>query len=157
MSKNGISTLPFKRDRVIAKLDLAKVIREGKTVVYGELTTDVNNDTTIDITKQSIGTSVPQNGWSMTTAQGTGTITNVQDLGAVWRITYDGPAASQDAGSIVTIISTADVNAPSFRTRNEYDLDLLPTLPGIGSNDPADRVNNPNIGGLVLGRPWIEP
>jgi hypothetical protein len=36
-----------------------------------------------------------------------------------------------------------------------YDLELLPTLPGIDSNDPADIVNNPNPGGLQPGRPWV--
>ena len=74
MAANGISTLPFKRDRVVAKLELAKAKR---------------------------------------TAEG--------------------------------------------RARSDYDLSLLPTLPGIDSNDPADIVNNPNEGGLQPGRPWIEP
>jgi hypothetical protein len=72
MAANGISTLEFKRDRVIAKLDLAeaKRIAQGNTLPF-------------------------------------------------------------------------------------YDPTLLPTLPGIGSNDPADIVDNPNVGGLVEGRPWV--
>lgn len=74
MAANGISTLPFKRDRVIAKLELAKAKR---------------------------------------TAEG--------------------------------------------RARSDYDLALLPTLPGVGSNDPTDIVNNLNEGGLQPARPWIEP
>ncbi len=36
-----------------------------------------------------------------------------------------------------------------------YDLTLLPTLPGIDSNDPDNIVNNANIGGLIVGRPWV--
>jgi hypothetical protein len=72
MSANGISRLEFKRDRVIAKLDLA----EAKRVAQGK------------------------------------------DL--------------------------------PF-----YDLTLLPTLPGIGSNDPGDIVDNANVGGLQPGRPWV--
>lgn len=130
MAANGISTLTFKRDRVIAKLDLATLDREGRIVVSGVLTTDISSDTTIDITKQSIGAVVPQNGWSLITDQGTGTITDVEDLDTIWRITYDGPPASQDAGSSVTIVSPVDETAASFRLRNVYDLDLLPTVPG---------------------------
>lgn len=37
-----------------------------------------------------------------------------------------------------------------------YDLTLLPTVPGVNSNAIEDIVNNPNIGGLVHGRPWVE-
>jgi len=73
MAQNGISTLQFKRDRVIAKLDLAKV----KRIAEG-------------------------------------------------------------------------------RELSDYDLTLLPTLPGINSNDPDDLVINDNIGGLQPGRPWVE-
>jgi len=72
MAANGISTLAFKRDRVVAKLDLA----EAKRV-----------------------------------------------------------AQSKDEPF--------------------YDLNLLPTLPGINSNDPDDIVDNANVGGLQPGRPWV--
>lgn len=34
------------------------------------------------------------------------------------------------------------------------DANLLPTRYGINSNDADDIVDNPNTGGLVLGRPW---
>ena len=156
VAKNKISSLQFKRDRVVAKLDLAQAHRQGRSVSYGITTVDANNDTVFDITKQSLGSVTPQVGWSLTTAAGTGAITNVEDLGTLWRITYAGPAASPDAGDVVTIISTEDANAPAYRVRNQYDLDLMPTLPGVGSNDPGDRVNNPNVGGLQTGRPWIE-
>jgi hypothetical protein len=37
-----------------------------------------------------------------------------------------------------------------------YDLDLLPTLPGVNSNAVEDIENNPNSGGLQQGRPWVE-
>jgi hypothetical protein len=72
MAANGISTLEFKRDRVVAKLDLAeaKRVAEGRDLPF-------------------------------------------------------------------------------------YDLTLLPTLPGIGSNDPEDIVDNANVGGLQPGRPWV--
>ncbi len=74
MASNGISTLEFKRDRVIAKLDLA----EAKRI-----------------------------------------------------------AASKD--------------------RPFYDLTLLPTLPGINSNNSGDIVDNANVGGLQISRPWVAP
>lgn len=73
MADNGISTLEFKRDRVIAKLELAKAKR---------------------------------------TAEG--------------------------------------------RPNSDYDLTLLPTVPGIDSNLSEDIVNNLNEGGLQPGRPWVE-
>lgn len=72
MAANGISTLPFKRDRVKAKLDLA----QEKRIAQGN-------------------------------------------------------------------------------SRPFYDLDQLPTLPGINSNNPNDIVDNANVGGLQPGRPWV--
>lgn len=157
MSANGISNLPFKRDRQIAKLELAKAAREGRTVAYGQLPIDINNDTTFDITKQSLGAIVPQNGWSITTAQGTGTITNVDELSMAFRITYNGPAATQDAGSSVTIISPSNSDAISFRQRNTYNLTQFPTVYAENNNNTNSVVNNPNEGGLIIGRPWIMP
>lgn len=38
---------------------------------------------------------------------------------------------------------------------NQYDLNLLPTVYAVGDNDTNHVVDNPNIGGLKLGRPWI--
>lgn len=72
MSANGISTLQYKRDRVVAKLELAKAKR------------------------------IAQN-----------------------------------------------------REPSDYSLDLLPTVPGIDSNEIADIVDNPNVGGLQTARPWV--
>jgi hypothetical protein len=42
------------------------------------------------------------------------------------------------------------------RTLKYYDLALLPTVPGVDSNAVEDIVNNPNVGGLQQGRPWVE-
>lgn len=39
--------------------------------------------------------------------------------------------------------------------RATYDESQLPTLYKAGDNDTRDVVNNPNPGGLVYGRPWI--
>lgn len=73
MAANGISTLEFKRDRVIAKLDLAAAKR-----------------------------------------------------------------------------------AAAGNPKSVYDLTLLPTVPGVGSNALEDIVDNPNVGGLQPTRPWTE-
>jgi hypothetical protein len=36
--------------------------------------------------------------------------------------------------------------------RSVYDIDQLPT-----KYDGNDVIDNPNEGGLVIGRPWVEP
>jgi len=54
----------------------------------------------------------------------------------------------------VTLSTTAPaltISSPFYRTRATYDLTLLPTQ----FNDDG-VINNPNAGGLVQGRPWIE-
>ena len=38
--------------------------------------------------------------------------------------------------------------------RSTLDATQLPTRYGVGSNSPNDIVDNPNVGGLVAGRPW---
>ena len=40
--------------------------------------------------------------------------------------------------------------------RATYVLDQLPTVYAEDNNETKDVVDNPNIGGLVVGRPWIE-
>lgn len=44
----------------------------------------------------------------------------------------------------------ADGNA-----RDTYDITQLPTVYSTSTNTTANVVDNPNIGGLVYGRPWI--
>lgn len=39
--------------------------------------------------------------------------------------------------------------------RNTYVLEQLPTVYAPGDNDTPDVIDNPNLGGLVLGRPWV--
>jgi hypothetical protein len=56
--------------------------------------------------------------------------------------------------SSVTLSTTAPTltpATPAYRTRATYDITLLPT-----QYDDDDIINNPNAGGLVVGRPWIE-
>lgn len=40
------------------------------------------------------------------------------------------------------------------KTRTNYDITQLPTQYATNDNDTKDVVNNPNTGGLVVGRPW---
>ena len=51
-----------------------------------------------------------------------------------------------------TVTGNIDPTKPYYRTRNQYDITQLPT-----QYDDNTIVNNPNTGGLVNGRPWIEP
>ena len=47
------------------------------------------------------------------------------------------------------VVSGPDANAAFYRERHVYDITLLPTqYNGNGITD------NPNIGGLIEGRPW---
>lgn len=50
-----------------------------------------------------------------------------------------------------TITGTVDPTKPYYRTLNVLDISLLPTK---YTND--DVTDNPNVGGLVQGRPWTE-
>jgi hypothetical protein len=40
------------------------------------------------------------------------------------------------------------------KTRTTYDITQLPTQYAISDNNTINRVDNPNVGGLVIGRPW---
>jgi len=52
---------------------------------------------------------------------------------------------------IAAVKRAADGNA-----RATYDITQLPTLYSTVSNVTKNVVDNPNVGGLVVGRPWIE-
>ena len=92
MALNGISTATSKADRQLAKLEIAKAKREGRTIT------------------ESSGT------WTA---------------------------------------SSADTSKPFYRDRNTYDTTELPTVYSTSSNNTNLVVDNPNVGGLVYGRPWI--
>lgn len=49
-----------------------------------------------------------------------------------------------------TISGSIDSSKQYYRTRNNYDITQLPT-----QYTGNDIFNNPNVGGLVVGRPWI--
>ena len=53
-----------------------------------------------------------------------------------------------------TITGGINTTATSYRARNVLDITELPTVYSTSSNLTSDVVDNPNVGGLVYGRPW---
>lgn len=49
----------------------------------------------------------------------------------------------------------AQDRASAGNSRSSYVLEQLPTVYAIGDNLTANVIDNPNEGGLVLGRPWV--
>ena len=67
-------------------------------------------------------------------------------------------AKAKREGKIVaddgSISGSIDPTKPYYRDRNVYDVTQLPTVYSTSSNLTSDVVDNPNVGGLVYGRPW---
>ena len=67
-------------------------------------------------------------------------------------------AKAKREGKIVaddgTITGLTDPSQPFYRARNVLDITELPTVYSTTTNDTKLVVDNPNVGGLVLGRPW---
>lgn len=53
-----------------------------------------------------------------------------------------------------TWTGSIDPTKPYYRARNSYIIDELPTVYTSGDNNTNDVTDNPNLGGLALGRPW---
>jgi hypothetical protein len=53
-----------------------------------------------------------------------------------------------------TVSGSVDSSKPYYRDRNTLDITQLPTVYTAGDNDTNDVTDNPNVGGLVYGRPW---
>jgi len=51
-------------------------------------------------------------------------------------------------------LAAAD-RAAAENPRSTYDITQLPTVYAVGNNDTNAVVDNPNTGGLIVGRPWI--
>lgn len=51
-------------------------------------------------------------------------------------------------------LAATDRTADS-KPRDSYDITQLPTVYSTSTNDTNFVVDNPNTGGLVVGRPWI--
>lgn len=53
-------------------------------------------------------------------------------------------------------LNLAAINrAADSEPRDTYDITQLPTVYSTSTNDTNYVIDNPNIGGLVVGRPWI--
>ena len=50
-----------------------------------------------------------------------------------------------------TVTGSVDPTKNYYRSRNDYDITELPT-----QYDDNGIIDNPNVGGLIVGRPWIE-
>ena len=59
--------------------------------------------------------------------------------------------ARQNAKLALAAQNRADVGNP----RATVDISQLPTVYKPNDNDTNNVINNPNTGGLVVGRPWI--
>ena len=53
-----------------------------------------------------------------------------------------------------SITGGIDSSKPYYRERNVLDITELPTVYSTTTNDTNLVTDNPNIGGLVYGRPW---
>lgn len=53
-----------------------------------------------------------------------------------------------------TVTGSINTTTPYYRNRNTLDITQLPTVYSTSSNVTKDVVDNPNVGGLVYGRPW---
>jgi len=51
-------------------------------------------------------------------------------------------------------LALAATNRAASGRRSTLDATQLPTLYAVGNNNTNDVIDNPNVGGLVIGRPW---
>ena len=56
-----------------------------------------------------------------------------------------------------TVTGNIDSTKNYYRARNSFDETQLPTIYAPSDNLTQDVINNANIGGLIIGRPWILP
>lgn len=48
----------------------------------------------------------------------------------------------------------AKLDLAAAKREDTYDLTQLPTVYAVDDNDTNDVVDNPNVDGLIQGRPW---
>lgn len=53
-------------------------------------------------------------------------------------------------------LALAGTNRSASGRRSTLDLTQLPTVYAENNNNTNDVIDNPNLEGLVIGRPWIE-
>lgn len=51
-------------------------------------------------------------------------------------------------------LAAAAIKRSSTGKRSTLNIDQLPTVYDPASNNTSDVIDNPNLGGLVVGRPW---
>ena len=195
MSANGISTLPTKQAKQLAKLDIAEARRKGYSAVVPAGSQDYNtvivgNFGAIKVISNGAGSTylvfefpVPavQNylypGAPLHNLRFSGTdhfdavsivgglvdcstLAGLPQAGAKgYLLSANLSVATNNNVGILSIPNgrfvgsgSPNTSANFYRTRNVYDLELLPTQ--YSGNGIIDNVNT---GGLVLGRPWTEP
>lgn len=176
MSVNGIAHLSTKEAKQKAKLDLAKLKREGYTLnpdgsiastVAAHLTTTSAASYSDGATMNTFRVLNRGGNWDEFFANWTnGTWTCLQFPGSVVTNMVDpgddSPQITITGGTFVSstfytfagdvlAAGTADTNAIFYRARNNYDITELPT-----QYDADSIIDNENPDGLILGRPWIE-
>ena len=204
MAANGISTLPTKQAKQLAKLDIAQAKRKGYTAVVPAGSQQVSSDyggvyPNIQYTFGSLKVISDGAGSTYLVFESrqlvvTAITSYLYDGAPIHNIRYSGSdhfdavsivgglvdcstlAGLPQAGAVGYLLSaslgvttnhnvgfveipngrftpsgSADTGAPFYRARGTYNLTLLPTQ----YND-NDIVDNANVGGLVVGRPWIE-
>jgi len=62
-----------------------------------------------------------------------------------------------EGGGTYSISGPEDPTKNYYRALNELDITLLPTVYGVNDNSASAIINNPNLSGLLLGRPWVIP
>ena len=101
-------------------------------------------------------TSTQSSGTNITTITGTATSLLLNAASSATYLTDSSSYAATVSNSNVTWGASgpaiANTSAVYYRARNTYDITQLPT-----QYDADDIVNNPNAGGLVVGRPWYSP
>ena len=170
MAANGISILATKELRQKAKLDLASLKRQGYTLnADGTIASSVTPATTPSI-QNVAGSDGPEAfffrpdnstyaqivaGWTVV-GQPTWVVTSAtsdpdDQYSTAVTITGGTFVSGQSyafTGNIVTA-GAPDTGAPFYRARGTYDITQLPT-----QYDGNAIIDNPNVGGLVVGRPW---
>jgi hypothetical protein len=205
MAANGISTLPTKQIRQLAKLDIAQARRQGYSTVVPAGSQQVSSDYggvypniqypfgSLKVISNGAGSTylVFESRQLVVTA-----ITSYLYNGApIHNIRYAGNdhfdavsivgglvdcstlAGLPQAGAVGYLLSaslgvttnhnvgfveipngrfvgsgSANTGAPFYRDRNVYDITQLPDT--YNDNDPGPD-DNPNVGGLIEGRPWV--
>ena len=165
MALNGISTLATKQARQAAKLSSAQTKRKGlELITYSGLTsTSLRGSGPGEFRNRKEDWYFMQNveiGWTINgpnIINGPVPITNIVSGGVDERafIFHTGGTQNDEwstvgqTGYTISGYLSNSQTSPAYRTLNTYNINNLPTQ--FSGNTIVD---NPNVGGLVQGRPW---